>query len=103
MAMNPRPSTLNSQPSVYVHIERLVLDGLGIHAGRRSLLQAAVEAELARLLTAGGLNPALLSSGAMPSIRANAMQWSGSSDPVQLGQRIARSVYGGIGAAEQKP
>jgi hypothetical protein len=82
---------------IQVDIERLVLDGIDIPAGQRPLLQAAVEAELARLLTTGGLNPALLSGGATPSLRANVMQWSGGSNPAQLGRQIAQTVYRGIG------
>jgi hypothetical protein len=38
--------------NISVHIERLVLDGLFVSHGQRPLLQAAVEAELTRLLTA---------------------------------------------------
>ena len=87
---------------IQVDIERLILDGVDIPAGQRPLLQAAVETELARLLTAGGLNPAYLSGGATPNIRANAVQWSGGSEVDQLGQQVARSVYGGIGAVEEK-
>ena len=88
---------------IQVDIERLVLEGIDIPAGQRPLLQAAVEAELARLLTESGLNQTLLSGGATPSLRTNALQGAAGSDPVQLGQQIARSVYGGIGAAEETP
>jgi len=87
---------------IQVDVERLVLDGIDLPAGQRPLLQSAVETELARLLTEGGLRPSLLAGGAMPSLRINAMQWAESSNPAQLGQQIARSVYGGIGAVEEK-
>jgi len=86
---------------IQVDIARLVLDGMAFSAGQRPLLQATVEAELRRLLTVGGLNPALLAGGASPSLRVNAMQLPGNNDPVQLGQQVARSVYGGIGVEEK--
>ena len=88
---------------IQVDIERLVLDGLDLPAGQRPVLQASVEAELARLLTTGGLHPVLLSGGFTPSLRVNGMQWSGDSNPAGLGRQIARSVYGGIGRVEEKP
>jgi hypothetical protein len=83
--------------NIQVHIERLFLDGIDIPAGQRPLLQQAVETELSRLLTEGGLHPALLSGGAMPSLRVNATQWSGDHDAAQLGQQVARTVYRAIG------
>jgi hypothetical protein len=87
---------------IHVNIERLILDGIDIPAGQRPLLQAAVETELARLLSEGGLHPSLLSGGSMPGLRVNAIEWSGENDLAQLGQQIARSVYSGIGAPVEK-
>jgi hypothetical protein len=86
---------------IQVNIERLILDGIDIPPGQRPLLQTAVEVELGRLLIAGGLSPALSSSGATASIRVNAMQLLRGNNPTQLGQQIARSVYGGIGKAQE--
>ena len=50
--------------NINVAIERLVLDGIDVPYHQRSLLQAAVEGELARLLADGGLAPSLLAGGA---------------------------------------
>lgn len=41
--------------NIELHIERLTLDGVVVDPGRRFDVQAAVEAELRRLLTAGGV------------------------------------------------
>lgn len=83
--------------NISVHIERLILDGLTIPAGQHKLLQAAIEAELSRSLAADGLAPSLLAGGAMPYIRGGSVQLTGQASPSDLGQQIARAVYGGIG------
>lgn len=83
--------------NINLHIERLVLDGISLDAGQRPLLQAAVEAELARLLSSGGLAPALQTGGARQRLTAPSMQLTGGGSPDTFGRQIARSVYGGIG------
>ncbi len=83
--------------NINLHIERLILDGLPIEPRQRAQVQAAVETELARLLVAGGVNSGLLSGGALPSLRAGAIQLTNESNARQLGTQIAGAVYGGIG------
>ena len=46
---------------IKVHIERLVLEGLPVMRSEGPLVQAAVQAELSRLLAEGGLGPGLAS------------------------------------------
>lgn len=82
--------------NINLHIERLVLDGLPIAHHEGSLVRAAVEAELSRLLTAQGLSPALLNGGAMPAVRGDSIQLASESSPSQLGTQIAQAVYGGL-------
>ncbi len=83
--------------NINLHIERLVLDGIELERGQESLLQAAVEAELSRMLSADGLSTHLTSGGAMPRLQAGDIRLSGGGNSQQLGQQIARAVYGGIG------
>ena len=83
--------------NISLHIERLILDGLPVEAGHRILLQAAIEAELTRLLSESGVAPSLQAGGAMPSVRADAIQLTAESNPAQLGRQIAKSVHGSIG------
>jgi hypothetical protein len=83
--------------NIQLHIERLVLDGLPIERAQGPHVQAAMEAELSRLLTEHGLATDLQAGGAVPSINANGIQLSSGSSPTQLGTQIAQSVYGGIG------
>jgi hypothetical protein len=85
------------RPNIHLHIERLILDGLPVERAQGPLVQAAVEAELARLLTENGLGVAFGAGGVVPGIDANGIQLSPGSSPAQLGRQIAQSVYGGIG------
>jgi len=82
--------------NINVHIERLILDGVALSPHQRPHLQAAVEAELTRLLTEGGLASGILTGGAVPHVNAETIQLTGANNPTHLGQQIARSVYGGI-------
>ncbi|HTZ40408.1 MAG TPA: hypothetical protein VMB77_09630 [Syntrophales bacterium] len=83
--------------NINLHIERLVLDGLNVGSGQGALVKAAVEVELSRLLTEGGLAPGLQSGTSLPNIRTNPIRISGDINPSALGERIAGAVYGGIG------
>ncbi len=87
--------------NINVHIERLILDGLPIASQQGPLVQAAVEAELVRLLAADGLAANLLAGGALSHVQAGGIQLTGEGNPSQLGQQIARAVYGGIGGEGQ--
>ena len=82
--------------NINVSIERLVLDGPPVSFAQGSLLGAAVETELARLLAAGGLESSLQSGDARPSVPVSVIQLT-ASKPAQLGQQIAQAVYGRIG------
>jgi hypothetical protein len=82
--------------NINLHIERLILDGLPITGSQGELVQAAAEAELARLLTDGGLAPTWRTGGAVPGIRVNPLQLTVESDPVQIGQHIAQTIAGGL-------
>ena len=82
---------------IHVHIERLILDGLPIGPSGGSRVQAAVEAELARLLTEGNIAQAWPSGGAVPTVPAAPIQLPVGARPAEIGGQVARSVYGGIG------
>ncbi len=82
---------------INLHIERLILDGLPIDRGQASRVQLAVEVELTRLLVEKGLASDLQAGGAVPSVRADAIQLTAGSNPARMGTQIAQSVYSGIG------
>jgi len=87
--------------NIALHIDQLVLDGLELGPGQARLLRAAVEAELSRLLTAGGLAPELAAGAAMPALQAGSIEAAGS-EPRALGGQIAQAVYSGLGAKGQQ-
>src|SRR5262245_17071343 len=91
------PRRRSSSVNIEVHIERLILDGLAVEANRRGEVQAAVEAELTRLLSSGGLSPHLLVGGMMPSVPATSIQLTPHYKPIDLGRHIAGGVHGAIG------
>jgi hypothetical protein len=83
--------------NVRLHIDRLVLDGLDVRAGDRPRIAAAVQAELARLVAAGGISPELTGGIALPSVRVPEIAIAPGAKPAQLGAAIAGAVYGGVG------
>jgi len=82
---------------INLHIERLILEGLPLEKRQGPQVQAAVERELTRLLTANGLAPELQSGGAVPRRPADGIQLANETHSTRLGQQIARSVYSGLG------
>jgi hypothetical protein len=84
--------------NINVNIERLIFDGVSIPHAQRPLLQAAVEAELGRLLLKSGLASSLVEGGAVPSVNAGNIQLNNNSNYTQMGQQIAQAVYRGIGS-----
>ena len=80
---------------INLHIERLVLDGINIAPGQRDLLQASVTNELTQLLNNGGLADNFVEGDALTRLSTSDIQLTGYK-PMEIGQQIAQSVYGGI-------
>lgn len=81
--------------NINLHIERLVLDGVNIAPGERHLLQASLTNELTQKLNNGGLARNLVEGVALPRLATSGIQIN-DYKPMELGQQIAQSVYGGI-------
>jgi hypothetical protein len=62
-------------------------------------LQAAVAAELTRLLAEGSLAPGLLAGEAVERLQGGEVQMTIGGQAGALGGQIARAIYGGIGHA----
>ena len=86
--------------NITLHIERLILDGVPLSHSQRPLVQAAVEAELAHLLTSDGLSAELQSGGTLRHIPGGNIELSSAGNPHALGQQIAHAVYSGIGSKQ---
>jgi hypothetical protein len=91
---------MNKTMNVVVHIDRLVLDGVALEPGQQHLLQAAVQAELARLLAAGALAPELAAGMAVPRVAGAPLALPAGAQSAAAGRSIAASVYGAIGGMD---
>jgi hypothetical protein len=81
---------------INLHIERLVLDGVGVAPHQRAGLKAAVEVELAAALARNGIGAGLQGGGSLHSLRAGSISVGEQNEPASLGQQIGQAVYGGI-------
>jgi hypothetical protein len=79
--------------NVNLHIERLVFESIDLQPAQLQLLQTAIETELTRQLSVGGISQTLISSGATPSLRPSEIQLSTPVNPRRLGGQIAGAVY----------
>lgn len=78
--------------NINLHIERLVLDGVA--TSRPALLEAALAAEIARLLSVSNV-PSLLRHGdAVPSIRTAPIALV--TDPLAMGREIGQAIHAGF-------
>ncbi len=77
-----------------VHIEELMIDGAsGIDAAD---LGPAVERELGRLFSEGGLPPSLARGGAVAQVDGGSIELPAEGGTSGLGARIAGGVYGSL-------
>lgn len=81
---------------IELKIDRLILDGLPVDRSQSSLVKAAVEEELSRLLTRSGLTGKMGTDATLPYLRGKEIAVQRGDEPQGVGGRIARAVYGGI-------
>lgn len=84
--------------NIRLHIERLVLEGLPVPPHQGAVVQAAMEMELGRLLSAGRLSPQVAAGTSFPVLQGGMIQMASLASPVGVGAQIAGAVYSGIGA-----
>ena len=82
--------------NINLHIERLVLDGIELSSRQIDLLQTSLTNELTQMFARGELAPKLAGGASLKSVAAESISMSNKS-PQLLGQKVAHSVYGGIG------
>jgi len=93
MKMTDSPS--NTQPSVELCIEELVLHGFA--PGERYAIGDAIERELTRLLRERGIPVSLRSENATDEIRGMSFNAAHNTRPPAIGWQIAQAVYQGFG------
>ncbi|MHC5939141.1 hypothetical protein [Nostoc sp.] len=82
--------------NINIDIEKLVLEGMSISPSQGRKLQGLVEAELARLLRTEGLPHNWSSGGVVSHVPSGAIQVKPGSNPTQMAQQIAQTVYRGM-------
>jgi hypothetical protein len=80
---------------IHLHIERLVLDGVGVEQPRA--LRQALQQALANRVVEGGLSAQLRRSSDIPHMRVGTVDLWRKPAPARLGAQIADAVYRGIG------
>ena len=80
---------------VHVEIDRLVLTGWPLGPREAGQVQAAVEAELGRLLSGDGARA--LPGGAADRMTAGPVAWPAAGGAAGLGSEVAQAVYGTLG------
>jgi len=88
--------------NVRIHIERMILEGAPLTKPEAACIQAAVESELGRLLTAGGLSPGTTAGGAFARISVPATATLSEQTPPLVGRQIAGAIYRGIGDSRRE-
>jgi hypothetical protein len=83
--------------TIQIHIERLILDGLVLDPPQARRVQAAIERQLAHLLTTGAAAPALEKGGAVPMLSGGTVGWKAATGPAALGEHVGRAVYRSFG------
>jgi hypothetical protein len=93
--LNSDLPTPNSEPSIELRIEELVLHGFA--PGERYVIGDAVERELARLLGEQGVPSSLRSKNATDEIIGATFNAARDANPPAMGRQIAQAVYQGFG------
>lgn len=83
--------------NINIEIEKIILDldKIYLSPSQRRQLQAVVEVELSRLFTENGVPASLQDGASIPSLPAN-LNVTKNTNPSQMGQQIAHSIYGGL-------
>ena len=84
--------------NIELHIEHLILEGLPLSRNQGLDVQQALEIELTRLLEAGQLHESFGRSREILGVRSSMAH---SQQPNQIGQAVARAVYGQVGEVRE--
>ena len=82
-------------PTVHIHLEEVILHGLG--RAERLRAATALQAELVRLLTEGGVPATLRQTAELPRLAGGSFDLTPSLSPERYGVQAARALYRGLG------
>lgn len=81
--------------NVNLHVEQLVLEGLGLTRSEAEVVKQCFGAELGRLCSDGEFIGGVHASYETPRLSAK-LAGAATKDPQRIGERLAHSVYGGL-------
>ncbi len=81
--------------NINIDIEKMILEGVAISPSQGRKLQAAVKAELTRLLATEGIPEYWQEGGVVPHVPGGAIQVKPGTNPTKMGQQIAQVIYRG--------
>jgi len=84
--------------SIHLHIEHLVLDGFAVDAAQGPAVQAAVQAEVSRLLAEHGLGDGFRQGGATEYVRGPDFRAPAAPGPGPLGREIGGAIHRSLGS-----
>ena len=93
------PLGVRPSPAVELHIDELALHGFA--PADRYRIGAAVEHELASLLTERGLPPSLGLIGELARLDGGAFELAPGMPAEAIGARIARAIYAAVGGGSE--
>lgn len=82
---------------INVHIERMVVDDLGVQPQQAEELKAAVVAALRQQLVAQGVGSTMLPETNLLSVRGGSVSIENINTSSSLGRQIGNAVYRGVG------
>lgn len=86
--------------NIHVHIDRIVVDGVGTTADQADIVKSAVHDELVRLLTQYGVSSALAQGGDYPSMDSGVLQVRPRMSPAAVGSGIGHALHEGLRTIE---
>jgi len=81
---------------INLHIECLVLDGVGVEPQQKYALKAAVESALSQQLVSQGIGSGMRLEASRSSVRADSVSIESSQKTSSLGQQIGQAIYRGV-------
>ncbi|MDJ0900750.1 MAG: hypothetical protein QNJ55_18255 [Xenococcus sp. MO_188.B8] len=79
--------------NINFQIDEIILEGVSLSRSQRNRLQEALEAELSNLVSVNGLPPQFQQGGTITKLPV-IPNLTKEMNPTQMGQEIARSIYG---------
>ncbi len=83
--------------NINVHIERLILHGVGIKSHQKKELKVTIESELRQQLVSQGIGSMMQSNSNRQVVKGGSIAIENIRKSASLGQQIGKAVYKGIG------